>query len=708
MLQNRNRYLYFLFWTLSVSFIILSLLSGITYLRNSQSLINQSKSKIISKTQKVSNDIQAKLEGIQALAVSLATSISDSGHNINSIKELLQKTIYMDADLYEIGIAFAPFVLNPDVRLMGIAYSVADGSIREKDLDAKFDYTRPEYKWYYYVINNRPGWSQPIWEPSENTILNTYSIPFTFQKTSQNIKGPHGVLYLTFSSAILLPFLQSLELGENGYSYILSSDGHFIAHPRKEYMNEMTNLFELSDEEISIQEKKWYIKVLEGKFISGNFYNTETKQRSWVYFQPIHAIDWLLGAVLVYEDTMLPSEIKRKRLNHTGLFLLLSLALMLVPLLRVFEGTETRLWTYIACFTLLTLIAIVFVLFVYYHTPDYGNQIHTNVTTHLALKRFILGYDTAALQHRDELPLYVPTGIYIQSMSFVDANDVRLTGYIWQKYYQGIHDNISRGFILPESESLEIMESYKNKNGNEELLGWKFRVVLHQKFDYTRYPFGMENVWVQLWHKDFYRNVILIPDLDSYMLTSPRAKPGLRKGLEFPGWIIDKTFFSYWKHTYKTNFGLNDYSGLIHFPELYFNTLIRKEIIGPFVTHILPIGVIFSMLFTILLLTSKEEKKIGIFGFNTLAVVGVCGGFFLVVIFSHIDLRESLAAKGFIFLEYFYFITYSAILYVALNAFLIARTNLKFICAGENRLVKMAFWPISQLIMLTFTLLTFY
>ena len=187
MLQNRNRYLYFLFWTLSVSFIILSLLSGISYLRNSQSLINQSKSKIISKTQKVSNDIQDKLEDIQTLAVSLATSISDSGHNINSIKELLQKKLYMDADLYEIGIAFAPFALNPDVRLMGIAYSVADGAIREKDLDAKFDYTRPEYKWYYYVINNGPAWSQPIWEPAENNILNTYSIPFTFQKTSQNI-----------------------------------------------------------------------------------------------------------------------------------------------------------------------------------------------------------------------------------------------------------------------------------------------------------------------------------------------------------------------------------------------------------------------------------------------------------------------------------------------------------------------------------------
>ena len=44
----------------------------------------------------------------------------------------------------------------------------------------------------------------------------------------------------------------------------------------------------------------------------------------------------------------------------------------------------------------------------------------------------------------------IPTGVFIQSVEFVKANDVNVTGYVWQKYSDDIPAEVSRGFVFPE------------------------------------------------------------------------------------------------------------------------------------------------------------------------------------------------------------------------------------------------------------------
>ncbi|MCG8415134.1 MAG: hypothetical protein MI746_13020, partial [Pseudomonadales bacterium] len=38
--------------------------------------------------------------------------------------------------------------------------------------------------------------------------------------------------------------------------------------------------------------------------------------------------------------------------------------------------------------------------------------------------------------------LLVKTGIFVQSLQFFNSNDVNLTGYLWQIYEDGVHDDI--------------------------------------------------------------------------------------------------------------------------------------------------------------------------------------------------------------------------------------------------------------------------
>jgi hypothetical protein len=78
----------------------------------------------------------------------------------------------------------------------------------------------------------------------------------------------------------------------------------------------------------------------------------------------------------------------------------------------------------------------------------------------------------------------------------------------------------------------------------------------------------------------------------------------------------------------------------------------------------LPLLVVTILLFAILFLGTREERDKGRLGF-ALDVIAACAGFFLVAILLHIALRRDLAARDIFYLEYFYFVTYAMILYVA-------------------------------------------
>jgi hypothetical protein len=188
---------------------------------------------------------------------------------------------------------------------------------------------------------------------------------------------------------------------------------------------------------------------------------------------------------------------------------------------------------------------------------------------------------------------------------------------------------------------------------------------------------------------------------------SPAAKPGLFEEMQISGWKIGDSSFNYLSESYKTSFGLRDFAGLTNYPNLYFGFDIRKEITGPFVSNMLPLLVVTILLFAILFLGTREERDKGRLGF-ALDVIAACAGFFLVAILLHIALRRDLAARDIFYLEYFYFVTYAMILYVAVNYVLFTKTAIRLVHYRDNFIVKVVFWPVSQLALLVFTLMVFY
>jgi hypothetical protein len=117
-------------------------------------------------------------------------------------------------------------------------------------------------------------------------------------------------------------------------------------------------------------------------------------------------------------------------------------------------------------------------------------------------------------------PIYLPTGVFLESVKFVNANDVQVSGYIWQVYHDDVHAGLSRDFVLPEivdsAGTARKEVAYSRRIGKQQVIGWYIEATLRQKFVYSKYPFDHKTFWLRLWHKDFDRNIVLIPDFKSY------------------------------------------------------------------------------------------------------------------------------------------------------------------------------------------------
>ncbi len=203
----------------------------------------------------------------------------------------------------------------------------------------------------------------------------------------------------------------------------------------------------------------------------------------------------------------------------------------------------------------------------------------------------------------------VPTGVYIQSLKFEGANDVHVSGVVWQKYSlpmqkalddeslmsvyfpeavdysmdkkfdmqyscspgapsgldnQAKIDRVIAGFLQsPPQTRRPVNKKYTKaevayrdkvewvKQNCKRVIGWSFAATLRQEFNYHKYPLDHKDIWIRLTGPSMKR-IVLVPDLASYTDIYPPALPGLADRDILPGWDIQNSFFNYESNLYKT------------------------------------------------------------------------------------------------------------------------------------------------------------
>jgi len=620
------------------------------------------------------------------------------------ILAIARSLVYSDPGFVEAGVAFAPFAYHPRIRLYGPAFVVEKDGVRFKDLDAHQDYSKPGTDWYHRPMQGESLWLAPRFDNDRGHALVTYGVPM---RKPGGASEPVGVLFATYALSVFQRLLDSLDLGQNGYSFILSADERFILHPNRDFSERQTAFKSFLGRVASRGDVESIETALRDPTSIAAFVDPDTGLRSRMFFRRIAATDWILGVVLADRDVTMSARVAHRKLIDIALILAVSIVLLAVAFTGIDRDITRRLWIVSSVFSAGCILVGMFViaLAMQQRLPDGENV--TRITNWNTLNRFTSEQRRRTLTQREQVPLFVPTGIYIQSAYLENATSVGISGYVWQRYVKGVHDGIQRGFIMPDAKTSTVTEAYTIEDGDTELVRWNINATVHQNFAYSRYPFDSERVIIDLWHKEFTNNVILTPDLASYKLMSPAAKPGLFEGIQISGWEVGDASFNYLAESYKTSFGLSEFAGLTNYPNLYFGFDLRKEITGPFVANMLPLLVVSILLFAILFLGARGEHHKGRLGF-ALDVIAACAGFFLVAILLHIALRRDLAARDIFYLEYFYFVTYAMILYVAVNYVLFTKTAIRLVHYRDNFIAKVVFWPISQFALLLFTLMAFY
>ena len=261
---------------------------------------------------------------------------------------------------------------------------------------------------------------------------------------------------------------------------------------------------------------------------------------------------------------------------------------------------------------------------------------------------------------------------------------------------------------MPEAQYARFFKVYEAQQGNEKLIGWSFFATLREQFDYREYPLDRQQIWIELWHKDFEQRVYLTPDLEGYTAINPAALPALDKDLVLEDWDFQESYFSYRGARYNSDFGVQGYAGDQRSPELRYVISIKRHLLSTLISRMIVPLVILIQLFVLVVVIGTKQQRLEQFGVRPGGVIFTCAAFFFATLVAHNSLRGDLRAYGLVYLESLYILTYFVILAVGINSvLLVAQPNLKLFRDYDNLWTEVLYWPTILSAMVVITFLTF-
>lgn len=656
------------------------------------------------KTVLAAKKIDASLRKIEEAVRSLAKDMKEGKNDETSLRERLNKVEAENPLIDQISVLYQPFARNLRTRLHSPTCERQNDKIVFLQDGYPGDYTRTP--WYKKTLSDGANWLDPHFERGGTRLATGFAIPFPEGKS-----GAAGMVRATLSMEGLNDLMASLELGKTGYGFILSSRGTYIYHPVSELVAGQRSFFKTDKAPTKVDEKILDLtrKALRGERETLRFYNKETDQIVRLVYQSLPTTRWCLGAFFV-ENELSPSGIDfKRRIIRICLCLIAFLSSLTALLSRAIELRRQGLWMTALAFSALCLATSLYTLFLAREAPLQRDPDEIMMVDRAGLRKFTASSAHLTQTLHGKRAIFIPTGILIKTLAFTESNNLKVSGYVWQKYQDGVHDGISRGFLLPEAESINVQEAYRHRKGRTETIGWTFEASIRETFNYSKYPLDRPDTRIWLMPKDFEKEIVLTPDLDAYKITAPIANPGLQNEINLRGFNIMGTYFNYRPQLSNTDYGISDHARGNIMPELYFNIIARRNILTPFVSFLFPLLLILCLLFIVQMKFSQDEEKKTAFGLSGLTVIAIIIYFLFPAFVSQVSLRQELSSDSITFLENFYFVIYFLLLLVAVNAYLFTgHKNLRLIQYEDGLIPKLFYWPLFSLLALVITICHFY
>jgi hypothetical protein len=603
--------------------------------------------------------------------------------------------VAFERDILEGRALFAPYLERSTVR---------GEAPLDTDLGELYDYTDYRYLWYRNTVLDGGGWMQANLFPDTGDHVVLYASPFVLPIGGQRASG---VVFAVVALDTLDRTLGGGGLGSNGYAFLVSSDGQYLAHPQQELVHDQGTLFATAWTTGNADLNTLAVQASRGEPGFEETLDDASGRITWTFVEPVPSSRWSVFTILFGDQFGPDSDWERHQF-----FLIITFALIGLSLLAFaasawwIKNEERHLWATAVALTLIVSSGVVAMWVVAYRFPPALDEVQSVVLDQGAAHQYLADAGIEATR------TLVPTGVLVRSINIDSGSEVSVAGYIWQRFELGRQDSVPRGFMLPETFDPErsfISEVFKERVDGEERIAWEFKATFRQQFDYTKFPFDRQSVWVRLRPASPVSTVVLVPDYGGYAMMNPVFRPGVDAGLIVSGWDVLSSYFDYRQHTYNSTLGMAGRESTASYPEMYFNVEMRRRFLGPFVSQVVPLVVTAAMLFSLLLISSRREASQGLLGFSAAEVVLGAAALFFVASFQHGALRDMLGADNIVYFEYLYFGLYLLIMLVSVNAILFASSlDVEFVEHGDNLIPKLAFWPVCVVTLFALTTAQFY
>jgi len=647
--------------------------------------------------------IDAAFAAAQDLGDALAEDLASGVLPYDQIPRRLRADLEGAPDVNGLAVTFEPFVYDPALRLFQVyVYRTPEGAIEEL-IGATYDYTRPpsddpdapKTAWYYNTVRSGPNWSDPFLATGAGKVLIEYARPFA-HRDGRN--APAGVVTSDLSLQEVRNLLARLDLGAQGYGLVIGRNGVFLDYPDRTRVAR-SSMFD-ADSGFDPEVQDAARRALAGATLELDHRDTLTGRDTRLFFAPLPTSGSALALVVDEAEFQLPAgqilrDVTTIALAAAGA-LILGLALFSVARPDPFTGA----WFITLAFTAtcLALIALIWQL-----DSRLTRETADALTSQAAVERVLERY-RRELDPEDQ-PFVVPTGVQLTAVQFPDAASVTVGGFVWQFYSNSIPEEVSRGFNFGQEigELMPVEEVARAPRGDGEVIVWRINTTVQQSWNPVKFPFDERSIRVRLLPAEVERNVVLTPDLESYVLLRPGALPGVDQGVQITNWRFERSYFSLIPSDGNATLGLMARAERAAPPVLQFSLVARRNVVGPFIAYVLPgmvtLGLVFAFLLSDRQLTDTQDL---------VSALSYTAALFFVIALVHTTLRDSVAAVGITYLEHLYLLLYIVILLVTVIAFLIVHVpGMIFVSYQRNFLPKLLFWPLCTGALLLSTLVIF-
>lgn len=265
----------------------------------------------------------------QNLAFFLESAPCDGGQMMDILKTLVEN----NPEIYGACISFEPYGYNRNTLAFAPYYFKGADGVAFRYLSSDYFYD----DWYQIPHElGHPVWSEPYYdEGGGDIIMATYSVPFY-----REVLGKRRIIGIV-TADISLDWLQKIvgdiQIAETGYAFLLSKNGTFVTHPRRDLiMNE--TIFSLAEARGDPALREVGRAMINEQSGYTPFFCTMTNKACWMGYSPLASSGWSLAVLFPQSELMADID----ALNRTVWTLVLAGFLLLLFVIAGIARSITR------------------------------------------------------------------------------------------------------------------------------------------------------------------------------------------------------------------------------------------------------------------------------------------------------------------------------------------------------------------------------